>query len=402
MLRNGIIAALTLVLAVLAGSDALGRAAGWRLPALAEAMPLANGFDHSNMADVVLAPGLQTDVTAPLKLTGAAKQRVESLSKAGYAAEPLNSEALRNMALIAQSRGEAVRARALMQAAGQLTKRDLAVNLWLANDYARADKVDDALAMYDQALRTSSQAQSLILPSVIQALRGDTLVDPVIRLLSRRPPWLDEFWATAPRFPDSLGNLGRIRMALAQRGIGIAPNLDRELVEALAATGHFDTASALVHRLAPGARGAEAVTDPGFDHPIGFAPFDWAPLFDESLTTDLDQRAGTLRISTIGEGSGEAAHQLVDLPVPAYRLSVRVADWDDAKRGRIFLRLRCAQAANPAESAQIPVESPQFAVRVAKPSPGCRYNWLSIYAAVPSDHADSAVTLDRVSLVPAP
>lgn len=401
MLRAVAFVLLSLTAAGLAASDAAGRALAKRLPHVAAQLPFASGFAKSGAANVLLAKGLGGGLFETIDLPPADQRRVAALSRAGYRAEPLNHEAVRNLALLAASGGQADRATRLMRIAEGLSKRDVGANIWLAGDYARRGEVAASLAMYDQGLRTSAQARELIIPAMIRQLGNPALVDPVVQLLAQNPPWLGHFWAAAPRYVDVHANLGRIRLALANRGVKVDADHDRALVEALAATGNVGVAAELVRRLAPrrGARG-DVVRNAGFDDPPDYLPFDFETMFDASLTADLDDRAGVLRVSVFGEGSGPAARQLVVLPAQRYRLVVRARDWNADQQGLLYFKLACAERGRSGETAPVVLRAASLSATLAKPVAGCVHHWLTIYAAPSPGGRTATAALDRVSLLP--
>lgn len=400
MIRAVILGLIAVFTAAVVGSDALGRSLHKRLPQVAAGLPTANGFDLSAKASVVLTPGMKGGIAARIRLARAQKEEVARLSKAALRKEPLNDEALRNLALLAADSGRNADARRLMRASAEITKRDLTANMWLALDYAKLGDVDNSLAMYDQGLRSNSQAQELIIPAMARLLKSDQMVAPVARLLLRQPPWQADFWASAPRFAEAHGNLAKIRLVLAKRNVRIAPASNRELIRALASTGYFAQAEELVARfggIRP--RPPAALRNTEFDLQPEYPPFDWQPRFDASLTAELDSRIGVLRIAAFGDGSGPAASQLVALPHLAYRLEVRARDWTSAQSGQVYFKLRCAEQGVSAESQPIKLEQAQISVAIAKPSPGCLYNWLTVFAAPSQSRDDRTVLLDRVDLV---
>lgn len=401
MFRNLLVIALTLVAAGLACSDAAGRSLSRRLPQMAAELPLASGFVQSGAANIVLAKGLGAGLFETVDLSPADAREVGILSRSGYRKEPLNSEAVRNLALLASSQGERAEATRLMRIAAELTKRDLGTNIWLAGDYARLGDLETSLDMYDQGLRTSARAQELIIPAMIQRLEDPSLVEPLIRLLAKSPPWMLEFWGVAPHHPRAHESLGRIRLALAERRIPVGPVQDRILVQTLASSGNLAAATKLLNLLEPAqVSRTDAVRNAEFDHPPDYLPFDFQPLFDASLTSEIDDRAGTLRILVFGGGSGLAARQIVALPAPRYRLIAEAAEWEPAQRGLVYFKLACAEPGKAAETPPITLEAASLSVAVAKPLAGCVHHWLMIYAAPSPGEGASAVVLDRVSLVP--
>ena len=396
MIRAVFAAVLTLFAAALVGSDALGRSLRMRLPQVAADLPTAGGFDLSAKASLMLAKGMKEGIIAPIKLEHSQKEEIGRLSRAALRQEPLNDEALRNLALLANDAGRTKEARRLMRASVEITKRNLAASMWLALDDAKLGRMDASLAMYDQGLRANSQAQELVIPAMAQSLKADRMVAPITRLLLRNPPWLADFWASAPRFNDAHRNLAKIRLELAKRNVRIDPASNRTLIEALAGTGHFAEAEDLIARLGGG---RAIVRNAEFDRQPEYLPFDWQPRFDASLTAELDSRAGVLRISTFGDSSGPAASQLVALPATAYRLEVRVKDWEASQSRLIYFKVRCAEAGNNSESLPIALDLGQLAVALNKPASSCTYNWLTIFAAPSKREGAASVALDRVALV---
>lgn len=400
MIRTLFAGVLTLVAAAVVGSDALGRSLQKRLPIVAADLPTADGFALSAKANLLLARGMREGITAPITLSRPEKERIRRLSRAALRKEPLNDEALRNLALLAGDAGRTKEARRLMRASAEITQRNFAANMWLALDYAKLGQIDNSLAMYDQGLRSNSQAQEIVIPAMAKSLKADQMVAPVTRLLLRKPPWLADFWASAPRFTEAHRNLARIRLELAKRNVPIAPASNRILIEALAATGHFAEASELIGRLGGSGPGRQPIVrNAEFDRQPEYLPFDWQLSFNASLTSDLDSRAGVLRISMFGEGSGPAAGQLVTLPASAYRLEVRADNWAPSQRGQIYFKLRCAEAGNTGESLPIRLDRATMAVAVTKPSSSCIHNWLTIFAAPSQRTGEAVVALDRVALI---
>ena len=402
MLRAIPFIAATLAVAAFAASDATGRSLQRTVPQLVVQLPTADGFSRSKLASVILAGGMQKTIIDRLDLTHDRKVAVARLSHSAYAMEPLDATAVRNLGLLNRDAGREGRALALLNVAQRMTKRDSAVNSLLALHYAQAGDIDRALSMYDQALRTSTRARETVIPAMIQQMKSPDMVDPVARLLMRRPPWADHFWAAAPRYTDSHLALGAVRLALAHRGIAIQPSADRELVAALASSGNADLAYRVMRRVATDAREPSGVVrNAGFDRAPDFLPFDWSTYFDGSMTTDIDPRAGLLRVSVFGEGGGQAARQMVLLPDATYQLDAVARDWTHSQSGKIYFKVRCANPNTPSESPPVQMTAAKFSARIARPREGCVANWLTIYASPVDGPEGAALTIDSVMLSPA-
>jgi hypothetical protein len=401
-----LIAAASLAAAVFAGADAWVRAHERTAPQMSAHVPVPNGFALAKRAERIVAAAFRVPETPNaepvLTLTKGQRETAIELSMTGYVQEPLNPTALRTLAFIADADDNRPRARRLMTVASHLTRRDLATNAWLGQDYARLGDEDNALLASDQALRSSERAQELILPVLLDYLRNDEVVPPVVELLSQEPLWQDAFWASAPRFSASLGNLARVREAVARDGIKVRPEYDRTLVSELANHGHLASAERLVHLLAADDRADDEVIRNGeFDTVTAFEPFGWELFFDSSLSTDLSQSQGVLRVSTFADGGGRAARQAVSLPRDVYTLIVKADEWDQLDERALYVRLDCAEVRNPPATTPIAIDRPSLSVTFRKPQANCTYYWLTIFARSREDRRDNVVTLDRISLRPA-
>ena len=401
VLRTWSIAAATLAIAALSEADALNHAVGRIYPELARTLPVNDGFAQTRWAESVMAHNLKPGTPPKLVLDGHERSLVVSLVRDGYRREPLNNGALRDLALVYDSDGRAAKARPLMQASERLTKRDSATNAWLAGDYARLGRSSEALSYYDQALRTSSQAQDAVLPTMIDSLKDDRLVLPVAELLRRRPPWQNLFWGLAPRYRGSLANLAKVRLEIARSGISVDRQYDRTLIAELGSARQFAAATALVRTLTPAtAARSEVVVNADFNRSPDYQPFDWELSLNTFLTTEIDPRAGVLRVSTFADGSGIVARQIVALPAQVYTLSVKAVDWDELDKNALYMRLDCAERGSGGNSRPIYFNRAEFRQGFRKPQSGCIYYALTLYATEQPQQINNIVTLDRISLVP--
>jgi hypothetical protein len=315
----------------------------------------------------------------------------------------MNVVAVRNLGLLAQASGDLETARKDMDVARSLTRRDLWTDAWIANDRALSNQIPQALRSYDEALRSSARAQTLLLPVLLQNLKNDALVQPVITLLKQRPPWQIEFWGEAPHYADSLLNLARIRDAVAESGIEIPRNYDKTLVAELANHRHFVEAEKLNSELSGKNKktGSEVLYNAHFDQQAGFEPFDWQFFFDSNLSADLRTSAGVLQISTFSDGGGAVARQLVSLPGDVYTLSARAKQWNRLDQNSFYFRLDCAEVQEPATSRPIWLDRADLNVTFRKPQAGCRYYWLTLFAVPQRSREDNVLTLEDISLLPA-
>jgi hypothetical protein len=404
-IRTIAICLIALAVAGYAFTDAWARIYERKAPQNFATALVPNGFAEARLAEAVLrstVPQEPGQAAQPkVKPTAAQQKLVMDLSLDGYRREPFNAVALRNLGLVADFAGDKARARRLMQAAHDRTRRDLWAVGWLAADHALAGRTELALQSYDAALRSSTSAQAAILPIVLKTMEGDVSVEPIIELLKQGPPWQNEFWGLAPRFSGSLPNIAKVRVAMFEAKIDIPVAYDRVLVTELATHRHFAAAESIADRLHAGTerRRGEGFRNGDFrDAGEHFGPFGWELFFDSNISTELNTAAGQLIISTFSSGGGPAARQLIVLPRDAYTLSAKIADWDQMDKGALYFRLECAEAGDHPQSRQVPFDQPNVRISFEKPQSDCDYYWFTLYARPNEARQNNLIVLDDISL----
>jgi hypothetical protein len=239
--------------------------------------------------------------------------------------DPTLGTPFRILGFVADANGDRAGAKALIEHAALLSRRDLPTQLWLIDAaVARAD-MTGALTHFDIALRTSTLAPAVLYPVLGNALTEPDVVDALAVTLVARPLWRDRFLADAIDKSPALDGLVRLGEQLSARKSPLDPAQIQQLLNRLTAARAF----ALVARMrsaivAPSLRDA-LLLDPGFDSETGVFPLGWT-LFEENglFARRAPVQSGTsdLRLdfqAETGRG-GELARQLVFLKPGAYRL----------------------------------------------------------------------------------
>lgn len=126
------------------------------------------------------------------------------LARRSYSVDPLEVSTLRTLALGSVLHGDPQRARELMRIAARISKRDSVTNLWLAQDYAQLGDLDQMLASFDHALRTSGRVRAFAMKPFVETLASEASYRPIGELLSHNPDWEAEFWREFVRNPVSV------------------------------------------------------------------------------------------------------------------------------------------------------------------------------------------------------
>ena len=128
----------------------------------------------------------------------AGAEQVDGAVAAGYARaaladDPLNPRALRVLATLADSAGQAARAEALLGASERVTRRELLTQLILIEFAVQRGQIGRALAHYDRALSVHPESGALLYPVL-----GRAIADPAIRrgllpYVEADRPWIPGF-----------------------------------------------------------------------------------------------------------------------------------------------------------------------------------------------------------------
>ena len=185
--------------------------------------------------------------------------------------------ALRLLALVAESEGDAPRALSLMQLAAGQSSRDVRVQTWLLDERLIAGDIPGALGRIDATLRTFPEAREFLLPILVGLASDPEAAKLVIDLVEKNPPWRGWFLSTLPnQFSDAEpleAFLASLREAPSPLDISeLKPFLSR-LIE----LGDLQRAYALRLELSPSDMNGPLATlnDGSFEAPISGLPFGW-------------------------------------------------------------------------------------------------------------------------------
>lgn len=307
----------------------------------------------------------------------------ESDARRAYMREPISPEALRTLGFAAESKGQLGRARALLAASEQVSKRDLLGQIWLIEDAVRRGQVAEALNHYDIALRGSKLAPDILFGPLTAATADGTLIGPMAKTLSGRPAWGNFFLLRAASTSTSPRNVAQLIQILLRNGTGVVPLAVQSLMGRLVLADDYASAWRLYAAGHPGAA-PDRVRDPDFaEAPVEPTAFDWSLQQDASVAGSVtSDRAGS-RLSfhaAVGTG-GTVARQLLLLP-PGSRnvLSFRVMGTNAKAEDKPFWQVVCARdereiarSSLPASEAWLAIRSRPFSVPA-----GCVAQWLQL------------------------
>ena len=199
------------------------------------------------------------------------------MAKRALRADPLETDSLRLLALVADAKGDTSRARSLMELAAQYSKRDVRVQSWLLNQRLLDGDLDGALKSVDFMLRTWPEAKSIAEPLLVALSSDPDAVKPVVALLQTNPPWRSWFVTT---FPGQVEDPAPLETFFKDLKAGPAPPTKDEVnayLKRLVDLGEFQTAyAARVDFSSPGwVETLGQVNNGGFEQPVDGLPFGW-------------------------------------------------------------------------------------------------------------------------------
>lgn len=138
--------------------------------------------------------------------------------------QPFEGKSLRILGAVAESRGDRVRALALMKLAVAMTPRESAAQFWLAIN-ALADKdIDGALLRFDRLLRFEPEVQVQVFPILALIAASPNGVGPISRYLAADAPWRSGFVGRLVRESESSAALSRLFNAIRAAGGQVQPS----------------------------------------------------------------------------------------------------------------------------------------------------------------------------------
>jgi hypothetical protein len=244
-------------------------------------------------------------------------------------AGPLRADALRQLASVAESKGDADKALKLMQLAEKRSLRDLQVQAWLMNDRLAVDDMTGALEHIDTMLRTLPSLQASMFPLIAAFASDPDAQSSVLAFLKRRPPWEAGF---TKEFPTHVDNPDILQAFYSDLSTARALTTDelRAYIGRVAELGDYALARQLLVQSLPQSRAERSgnLNNGGFERPIDGLPFSWTLEPVQGAQTEVvldDQKSAALRVRFYKTHVAyRHVHQLLLLPPGEYRLSGQV------------------------------------------------------------------------------
>lgn len=374
--------AIALALCWIAATQALGMVSSRFNPDVAMQVASNNGLAYGRSAELLLARSATDD---PTTIDPAVLEQAKALGIEGFKRAPLSIPSIRSAAIATDFGGDNASARAAMADLNSLTKRDRSTHLWMISDLGKQGDLDGVLRHYNMALRSSRQAQTMLLPQLAAGLQFEEFVGPLSRVLSTRPPWTSRFWRAVYFTPSALPNAVDLRLALLNSGGELDSEVDRRLILSLVRERQWGLAERLYSAIVPeGADRVQAITSTELRTEPRFQPFDWTFSSTGLQSAAIDEQAGMMMISGDPASSQAAATRLVALSGGTYELAVNFTDANPDETARLTARVRCVETIPNIEVATL--YSFEGALRGSFRVDGsCRYHFVQLFLGADPD-----------------
>lgn len=303
--------------------------------------------------------------------SAASMKRAESYTMRAIAQDPTVAMAYRVLGFARERLRGREDARRLMVTSQNLSRRDLAAQLWLIEDSVRRDDAAGALQHFDIALRMSKTAPAVLFPILTNAAQDPNLRDPIAALLARRPAWRDRFLAFAFDNAHEIAPYAALAQELARRGSPLDQNQQLAINRKLVAQEEFDILAQRFGRRH--AQRADAIMSQRNGSAFVLAPdlypYSWTPADDSSVIVSKDPKGG-LRFDVDASWNGELLKRLVAAPPGDYLLTA------SATRG-LYVTVACAQKPNP-QLGIIDLVGADVTRRIHIPATGCPAQWIIV------------------------
>ncbi|MFK8252357.1 tetratricopeptide repeat protein [Ancylobacter terrae] len=268
---------------------------------------------------------------------GTAEGRVTAreLARKALIAYPLDVRAIRVLALAADAEGDKDTARALMSAASARSRRDLAVDWWLAQDAMQSGDGPRAVQHVDNIMRTRTNVRDDMLPLLLHMLDIPATREPLADSLAKYPPWRAWFFQMLnPTFEYVARGAPLLFEELKTRRAPITESEFRGYMHLLLVNNRDPEAYEMWLRfMLPEERleNLGNVYNGDFAYPIVESPFDWRLTRSKQIAVNVRElgpgapaRRGVVVEFPGGRVTFKGVNQRLALPPGQYQLSGKV------------------------------------------------------------------------------
>lgn len=303
-------------------------------PDKAHALAPNNGFLAGRLAAALSGPNA----------SGEGRAQADRIARLALRQDPAALDAVVTLGLNAQIRGDTAAARHLFAYAEALSRRNIQTQIWEIGDSVARNDIGGALLHYDIALRTSSDAPTLLFPVLASAILDPIIRNALVERLAYRPAWSDAFVNyIAANDADPTATVALLR-SLSRKGIKTSAGDSAILIKKLVNRNKVALAWQYYSGLRPSAIRMRS-RDPYFRASEQVPTlFDWVPINTGAISAAI-QPSGSERGSVTFDAppsvGGPAIQQVEFLPPGDYVFDGQSEGIDQPSDSSPYWTLRC-------------------------------------------------------------
>lgn len=337
-----VLAGVAIICGAFATIDSLANVTARAAPAVAHKIAPWNGVVTNRAAERAFAVAPTKDGQSP----------AARLARSALRQDATSSEALVVLGLQAQLRSDLAATQAIFDQSTKLSRRELQARLWGIEDGAARGDLDQVLANYDIALRTSTQAQEILFPILTSALGNALVRERVAELIRSSSIWREPFLRYASRTRSNPQEVAVFLGELGQAGFPVKIEDRLSMVDALLETRASELAWQFYSAVNPQAR-RDRSRDPYFERGgKASSLFDWQ--LGEGASFQQGRTGAIVDFSMPSATSGTLLRQAQLLPPGRYELAGISASVDQPEYARPFWLITCTDGR---EIAQVALEN---------------------------------------------
>jgi hypothetical protein len=391
-IRLAILGAATVVLAALAGAQALSQAAAIANPELALALDR-----HNVMALNVKSESLLKNTNPGPSVRAA----ILALSRESIRQQAINPFAFRQMALVHTPTPGGTSMRNMVRMSVAMSRRDFGTQALLIQDAVERDDIAGALMHYDLALRVSAKGSEVLVPQLAAALQDEQIRKGFLPIMKAHPAWLASFLANAMATGSNPSAF--VELVKAARGWPAGKDMegmDQRLLAALIAKRDFR--SALEFYLWHNKGKETAVNDVAFRFPTRKIadPLDWNVAGATDSQGNINRDGSLYAFAGAGQ-SAVVAQKYLFLPPGNYRLTNEFGSVRMDTSGALEWKLSCEspEGSTPAwTSGLLNISAGARFTRMVSIPASCRYQSLTLALFGGDRMEGSELTMKKVRL----
>ncbi len=312
----------------------------------------------------------------------------KNAAQRAIAIDPFDAQAAAHLGLLLQLDNDQAAAAEMMAYAQRVSRRDTATQFWWIEYWAQRGEVAKILRHYDTALRTSSQAPSILFPILVTAVEDPIVSRQLAESLDRNALWTEQFVQQfAQSTPDNAA-ISRFFLNLAAADFVASELAISTAISRLVEAGSPDQALGIYAAFYPEVS-KSVVRNPSFADATHLpTPFDWS-LAESGFYVGFGSNG--LEIDAPTSASGPIASQIARLSTGDWQVQL-YHDGGLPESGRLTLDLVCIDNLIDLQPV-IRREGNVLETRVRIPA-NCGYQKLTV--SLRSSDASTALKLDRI------